>query len=62
LREIRGFDPEPSYKGLFEAPSSTQTIPLEDNEPKPVELIYEVDYDSEHAKMREKLLSYRKKS
>lgn len=27
-----------------------------------MELIYEVDYDSEHAQMREKLLRYRKKS
>jgi anion-transporting ArsA/GET3 family ATPase len=27
-----------------------------------VEIMYEVDYDSEHAKVRERLLKYRKKS
>jgi hypothetical protein len=62
LKELRLIDLEPPYKGFAEAPSSTHSIPPSESEAPDVELLYDVDYDSEHARIREKLMRYRKKS
>lgn len=59
LRELRLLDPEPVFRGFPDL-----ALP-EDPVPSPHlnnELLFEVDYDAEHAALRERLLGYRRRS
>jgi hypothetical protein len=52
IRELKLVDPEPIYKGFSELPSSNKNIDPEEPKTQDIDLLYEVDYDYEHAKIR----------
>ena len=57
-------DPEQHFKGIPETNKieSTAEIQPSSHPNMPSNLFFDVDYDQQHAELRDKLMSYRKKS
>lgn len=62
LKELRILDPDQLFRGIPEI--SVQATASEEQKEKPsqIDMFFEVDYDTEHSAIREKLLNYRRKS
>lgn len=61
LKELKLIDPEQVFRGIPDT-AIQSSIPEEHTNSNKIDILFEVDYDSEHELLKDKLLNYRKKS
>ena len=63
IKELKLIDPDHPFKGIPDF-SSQSNLPEEgsSNKHSSMSMFFDVSYDHEHEQLREKLMSYRKKS
>ena len=64
IKELKMIDPDHSFKGIPDI-SSHSNLPEETsvaNKHGTMNMFFDVNYDQEHEQLREKLMSYRRKS
>ena len=62
IRELKAIDPDQLFKGIPDVASQSHIPEDPVGKEHPITMFFDVDYDQEHEQLKDKLMSYRKKS